>query len=155
MTDPYAVFEDLHEPLKDYPGKRTPVNRHLTQVSIEDSAWDAKPAIYVYKGVSREFFKIGHLANALNRAPVTIRSWEKKGVLPISPYRTPAPRVSTVNGSPKGKRLWVRAQIEGILRIAREEGCIVNDDQSPPTPRFTARVQQLFQAIREQEESNA
>lgn len=147
--DPFASFDDL----KDFPGKRKPLNRVDTS-AVEDRVldpWDEKPVIYVYKGQSREFFTIGHLSKALNRSPVTIRSWEKKGLLPSSPYRSPSPRVSHINGPPKGKRLYVRDQIEGILQIAKEENCIIDAAQSAPTERFAQRVAQLYKLIREQD----
>lgn len=105
--------------------------------------WDAKPIVYIVSGKAKEFFTIGHLANALGRKPVTLRSWESKGVFPKSPYRSPAPRGSIPGKASKGKRLWTREQIEGVLRIALEEGVLL-DGGPPPTQRFTARVNGLF-----------
>ena len=154
MTD---RLDAIIEELRDYPGKRPPVNRpNTTKASAPDpDPWDAKPAIYIHNGQSAEFFTIGHLAKALNRSPVTIRSWEKKGLLPKSLYRSPAPKVSTINGPPKGKRLWTRAQIEGLLQIATEENCIIDANQSTPTQQFTVRVAQLFKNLYEQDKRNA
>ena len=151
--DPFALFDDL----KDYPGKRPPVNRKAKETSgpPDEDPWDAKPAIYVFNGHSKEFFTIGHLSKALNRSPVTLRSWEKKGLLPRSPYRSPAPKTSFINGPPKGRRLWTRDQIEGLLQIAEEEGCIVDANRTAPSEQFTQRVAQLFKTLREQEQSHA
>lgn len=153
MGDPYAKFMELQE--KDFPGRLPPVNRKNGDPEKDDSVdvqWDAKPVVYNYGGHAREFFTIGHLATALGRSPVTIRSWENKGVLPKSPFRSPSPKTSAIQGGkPKGKRLWTRSQIEGLLSIAAEEGCIVDEKQSPPTTNFTLRATDLFLEIREKE----
>ena len=157
MTD--DPFDKFMPQQKDFPGKRKPLNRpDVTPVVQDEFRWDENPKIILHNGFAKEFFTIGHLASALNRATVTIRSWEKKGVLPKSPFRSAPPRVSTVNGEPKGKRLWTREQIEGIVQIAKEEACIVDERQSPPTEKFTRRVQELFTEILsqdQQEKSNA
>jgi hypothetical protein len=145
MTDPFSTFEEL----RDWPGKKRPVNRPEASATVEPEGydgWDKKPVVYVYGGTSREFFTIGHLADALGRSPVTIRSWESKGALPKSPYRSPRPRGESLPGKEsKGKRLWTRAQIEGIIRIARDEQVIFNN--KPPTQRFTQRVADLFREL--------
>ena len=147
-------LDPLDKYVKDFPGKRAPVNRPSVSAPEQDVyRWDANPKTILHNGVAKEFFTIGHLADALNRATVTIRSWEKKGVLPKSPFRSPPPRVSTVNGEPKGKRLWTRSQIEGIVQIATEEGCIVDEKQSPPTEKFTVKVQELFNRVLKEEQS--
>jgi hypothetical protein len=137
-------FADL-----DWPGKRKPVNRDLgAPVKEEPEGWDDKPVMYMYKGQQKEFFTISHLAAALGKSPVTIRSWENKGFLPRSSYRSPRPRRETLPGTArKGKRLWTREQILGILDIASKEGVILNG--KPPTPRFYKRVLALFHTLEE------
>lgn len=149
--DPFAAFDEL-----TYPGKREPANRPKPEVSAPpERHWSDRPVIYIYDGQSREFFTISHLSEALNRASVTIRGWENKGLLPKTPFRSPAPRRSTLTtGAPKGKRLWTRAQIEGILRIAEETGCIVDEAQSPPNAQFTAQVTRLFVQLLEAEKKS-
>lgn len=140
-NDPWEAFDDL----KDFPGNRTPVRRdNADDTEDTDDEWAEKPVVYNFGGVAREFFTIRHLAAALSRSPVTIRSWENKGVLPKSPYRSPAPKKSSIQTKPKGKRLWTRAQIEGLLSVAKECGCIVDDNQSPPNSEFTEKASQLF-----------
>jgi hypothetical protein len=147
-----GIFSDLTEPGKDVPGKKPPMNRGANASHpVEDSPeWDADPIVYKHKGVDREFYTIGSLARALGRKEVTIRSWENKGVLPKSPYRSPKPKSPAVPGRTiKGKRLWTREQVEGILRIAAEEKVILNG--KPPSEGFTKRVAALFQSLLEQE----
>jgi hypothetical protein len=149
VTNPFSTFDDLH----DWPGKKRPVNRPEPSLAEEsDADWDVRPVVYIYNGVSREFFTIGHLADALGRSPVTIRSWESKGLLPKSPYRSPRPRGESLPGVAKGKRLWTRDQIEGILRLAREEGVILNE--KPPTKQFTLRVADLFRELLKKDQNH-
>lgn len=147
--DPIKTFMDLA-----YPGKKVPVQRRPpTQVGgpapLESEPWDANPVVYVFNGQSREFYTIGHLSKAINRQPVTIRAWENRGVLPKSRYRSPKPTWS-VQGEPKGRRLWTHEQIAGIVRIAQEVGVIFNG--KPPSKEFTVRVAQLYRDIYEQED---
>lgn len=153
MSDPYKRFMELAD--KDYPGRLPPVNRKKEEEKSDEVAeveWDSKPVVYNHGGKAREFFTIRHLAMALNRSPVTIRSWEKRGVLPKSPFRSPAPSGSPIQGNkPKGKRLWTREQIEGLLQIASKTGCIVDEKQSPPNAQFTSQASQLFTSILQKE----
>lgn len=151
MADPLDPFRELAN--QQFPGKRKPANRPapLTEPAPESvSHWDESPVVRLFGGQAREFFTIGHLAAALDRSVVTIRAWEKRGVLPQTPYRTPPPkgpeRPSTGLGgtSSKGRRLWTRAQIEGVLQIAQECGVITDPKQRPPNEQFTARVTALF-----------
>lgn len=144
MNDPLLDrFSDLN-----WPGKRKPINRVIPEEPspVEEASWDDKPLFYVYKGKKREFFTISHLSAALGKSPVTIRAWENRGVLPKSPYRSPRPRGATLpNVEKKGKRLWTREQITGILSIASQEGVILNG--KPPTPRFAQKVSELFNTL--------
>jgi hypothetical protein len=147
MTDPLLDrFSDLN-----WPGKRKPVNRTDVPERPEPAVWDEKPLKYMYKGVEREFFTISHLSTALGKAPVTIRSWENKGILPSSSYRSPRPRGGNLPGTtPKGKRLWTKDQILGIIQIAQEEKVIFNG--KTPTKRFAERVNTLYIKLRESDE---
>jgi hypothetical protein len=142
MNDPLLDrFSDLN-----YPGKRAPVNRSKTIEEQVPASWDEKPLKYMVQGQEKEFFTISHLASALNRSVVTIRSWENKGLIPKTPYRSPRPRGETLPGTPrKGRRLWTREQILGILNIAQEEKVILNG--KPPTKRFHDRVLGLFTSL--------
>lgn len=136
-------FEDM---LPDFPGKREPANRKQAEVADVPVNWDERPTFYLFNGVQREFFTISHLASALDRSPVTIRSWENKGLLPRTPYRSPRPQRGSLPGkTAKGRRLWTRRQIDGVIRLAREENVIFNG--KPPTHAFATKVAALFQQL--------
>ena len=93
-------------------------------------------------GQEIEFCTIGELARMLNRKPGTIRAWEAAGVIPSSGY-------VTASQDPHGRRrVYTRAQADGIARIAQEEGILV------PGPlvhvsdtEFTTRVLGLFASL--------
>jgi hypothetical protein len=129
------------------PGKRAPVNRDAAEsTELGAEGWDEKPIKYMFKGGEREFFTISHLAAALGKSVVTIRSWEQKGVMPPTPYRSPRPRGGMLPGKPtKGKRLWTREQIKGILEIAESEGVILNG--KPPTKHFAQTVLEFYRTL--------
>jgi DNA-binding transcriptional MerR regulator len=134
-----------------FPGGRAPVNRPdpKPKQSSDSEAWDNNPVTYLVNGEEQEFFTIGHLARALNRKQVTIRAWENRGALPRSPFRSPAPNATPNFGTvPKGRRLYTREMIEGILQIAKECRVITDPHQKPPSEEFTLRVSKLFLAIR-------
>lgn len=141
MSDPLAAFDDL----RDYPGKRKPVNREAPRPSPpEFKPWDTNPRTYKVKGVDTEFFTVGHLAAALNRTTRTIRWWEDKKVLPPATFRAPKPQRAQLKQV--GDRLYSREQIEAIVAVAEEEGVL---DGKPPTERFTAKVLRAWLAIQQ------
>lgn len=94
----------------------------------ESNGWDETPIIKTLKGEEVEVFTISALAQALEKEIVTIRLWEKKGYLPIAPYRL---RSKSLNGKKvNGNRVYTRALIEiaieeftkrGLLGSARVE----------------------------------
>jgi hypothetical protein len=140
MSDSLAErFDDL-----DYPGRRKPVNRGAaTKAAAGTEVWDARPVRYMVSGEVREFYTISHLAAALGYSVQSIRAWEDKGLLPRSPFRSPRTRKPVAGGrSDKGKRLWTREQVEGIVRLARRHRVILN--KRPPTPAFARDVKVLF-----------
>jgi hypothetical protein len=143
MSDSLAErFDDL-----DYPGRRKPVNRGSTSKAASDTnVWDARPVKYMINGEVREFFTISHLAAALGYSVQSIRAWEDKGALPRSPFRSPRTAKPVAGGrSNKGKRLWTREQIEGIVRLARRHKVILN--KRPPTQAFARDVKVLFDQL--------
>lgn len=145
MSDSLADrFDDL-----DYPGRRKPKNREAGKEQgpvAGTEVWDAKPVRYMVSGEVREFFTISHLAAALGYSVQSIRAWEDKGALPRSPFRSPRTAKPVAGGrSNKGKRLWTREQVEGILRLARRHQVILN--KRPPTPAFARDVKVLFEQL--------
>jgi hypothetical protein len=151
LGDPLAGFSDL-----DYPGRKKPVNRDGTsktkgQEASDTNDWDAKPAYYLVDGEKREFFTISHLAKALDYSVQSIRAWEAQGLLARTPYRSPRTKAPVAGGrSNKGKRLWTREQVEGIVRIAKEHRVIFPDrhgEKHPPTPAFAREVGLLFAGL--------
>lgn len=132
-------FESIKE---YYPGSRHPVVRGQTAERVNDTeAWDAKPRTLKVGGVDREFFTIGNLAKALGRKPVTIRAWERAGVIPKPTFRKPS-------DDPRGtRRLYTRAQVEGLVRIAEEEGLMKGDYRPVSNTDFTRRVIALFREL--------
>lgn len=94
----------------------------------ESNGWDETPIIKTLKGEEVEVFTISALAQALEKQIVTIRLWEKKGYIPIAPYRL---RSKNLNGQKvNGNRVYTRELIEitieefarrGLLGSARVE----------------------------------
>ena len=130
-----------------YPGSKRmiPTDRVPPKAVVED-AWDAHPVVLKVKGESVEFFTIGMLAQALGRRAPTLREWEAHGIIPKAKYRTAA------SDPAKQKRLYTRAQCEGIIRIAREEGMLARSRagglRRGEIPRtFTERVLDLFRGL--------
>lgn len=116
----------------------------LEEEEPDPDAWDAKPLVYDVDGQACEFFTIGQLAQALGRSPVTVRRWERLGVIPVANFRSPTRTVAQ-----KARRLYLRLQVEWIVYIAREEGLMEDrvSKQGNPVPppniaetNFTARL---------------
>lgn len=107
------------------------------RVAREDEPWDAHPVEVWIKGVRYEMFRIGALAKALGRDSVTIRAWQRKGWLPRNSYQT-QPVVGSRGDA--GRRLFTRVQIEGIAKIAQEEGLLQENPPRLVETNFTARV---------------
>lgn len=142
MSNIDDLFPELSDKAK-YPGgvaprRTTPAATRTTPV---DPEWDASPKIMKLKGEDTEFFPIISLARALGRKSVTVRSWEAKGWLPLSMYRTPAPKKMYIEGKkPMGQRLYTRAQIEAVVAAATECGALDPSIKSPDWKLFTKRV---------------
>jgi hypothetical protein len=112
--DPLSLLGDL----PDFPGNTPPRNRASSPKKrvAEDYLNGARAKIYRIGGVDREFYTVGELARALNRKPVTIRSWESRGWIPKVKYRTPPPAGTQIPGKvPKGRRLYSRNQLEFLV----------------------------------------
>lgn len=118
-----------------YPGSRQKRPEHRA-APVKDTPlgedWDGKPKILTVNGVDHEFFTIGQLATALNRRPVTIRSWEAKGILPPARYRY------------KNRRLYSRTQVEGLMKLCAKHG-FLHFTSKPDIPvEFTSDVLELW-----------
>ena len=127
-----------------YPGSKKKIDHTDDEDNPKPSdGWDAKPRTYKRNGVDTEFFTVGHLALAMNRKPLTIRQWERKGIIPKSTYQR-----AGANGSQHGRRrLYTRAQIEGMIKIAGEEGLLSNDRREIASTDFKPRVLTLFRQL--------
>jgi hypothetical protein len=98
------------------------------QAMGESNGWDEAPIKKVFKGEERELFTVGALAQALEKKIVTIRLWERKGYIPIAPFRL---RSKQLNGEKvNGNRVYTRELVEiaieefakrGLLGSARVE----------------------------------
>ena len=130
------LFSDVY-----YPGskrQRRAVAKPEPKERDED-AWDANPQYLLVDGVPTELFTIGALAKALGREVVTMRLWERTGRIPMAKHRAAPSR----NGA-TGRRLYTRAQVEGLMRIANEEG-ILGKPRAKWTRGFTEKAVALWQ----------
>jgi len=96
--------------------------------------------IFTVRGVEKQFFPIGALALALGgRSANTIRAWEKEGNLPKSVFVKPS-------ADPRGRRrMYTRAMVEGLVRIAKEEGIFWPDKgKRLAETAFTEKAVALF-----------
>lgn len=147
MSDLLETFGELEDEF--YPHskqrRRESVEARRARMTSEKKAaragenWDARPKKWTHPVTHQtlELFPIGALAKALGRRSVTIRSWIDKGWIPKAGYVTKPVRNTRGNA---GRRLWNRKQIEGMQKIATEEGLL---DENPPlmtNTRFTERV---------------
>jgi hypothetical protein len=125
-TDPLDLFNSLasrrgdDDDGKDYPGNAAPRNRgQVIDKPTHEWLTTLPSHEYTVGGVPKRFYTIGALSMALNRKPVTIRSWESKGWLPPASFRTPPPRSEQIPGKAvKGRRLYSEAQIVFLVEAA-------------------------------------
>jgi hypothetical protein len=96
------------------------------------------PLILSMGGVRTEFFTISQLGLALNRKAGTIRKLEDEGNIPRAVWRRPA------LDSRMRRRLYTRHQIEELVRIANEEGILINKQKAISSTQFPARARALF-----------
>lgn len=130
-----------------YPGTTRPVGPPVAAAehasgSTDSTDWDAGPAYHYLQGGLREFFAIGHLAQALGRSPKTIYKWEARGHFPVATF--------ILNGSSRNgrRRLYTRQQINGVIEIALDEGILTGRRRFIGTTAFPARCAELFQRTR-------
>lgn len=128
-----SMFGDMDE---RYPGSRHTRRTPVAARPAED-AWDAKPIVKMVRGVRWELFTIGQLGVALGgRAAVTMRLWERKGVLPRARIR-----LAAKNGK-GGRRYYQRHEVELAVALANELGMLTAG--SPLHPEFGSRLHALW-----------
>lgn len=108
--------------------------KRRAKIMGESNGWDANPIVKTVQGQPTDFFTIGSLAHALEKQVVTIRTWEKKGYIPLAPYRL---RSKSLNGSKvNGNRAYTREliniaieefDVRGLLGTARVEWKVHED----------------------------
>lgn len=125
-----------------YPGSKRKITRdkpHKLKSPAQDKPWDRNPRKLKAGGVEKEFFTIGALAEAINRKPVTIRSWEASGIMPKARYRTPDV------GDQPGRRLYTRHQVEGMIELCAKHGILEFSSRPESIPKaFTDDVIALW-----------
>lgn len=164
MNNPVHDMSESFEGAGDYyPGSKRK-RRAVAGVEAPESStvepWDTHPQMIRIDGKVTEFFQIGALGTALCRSSNTIRRWISDGTIPPASYRMNS---ASIKGQ---RRLWTRAQIEGMVRIAREEGLFDCEDpvcqdaahdgggahrgRNVGGTEFTVRVRELFRVLRGQ-----
>lgn len=135
-----------------YPGSSQPLRSAQRRVDALKGShgWDARPVRLEFKGQMTEFFTIGALAQALQRENSTLRDWETMGYLPRAPRRTGS-NAPTRHGK---RRLYLREEVEGLMKLADEEGLFKRGPGGQLSTRvadtgFPQRAQALFDAIKE------
>lgn len=127
-----------------YPGSKQRKGETRKLIFTEDfSPFPFKGRVYIVRGQETEFFTVGQLAKALGRQAVTIRKWELNGIIPRATFQAPNPK----KDDRARRRLYSRAQAEGIVRIAIEEGIVGPGSTPISRTRFTERVTELFKEL--------
>lgn len=149
MSDVRSTLDEFRDIQEYYPGSTRPIIRHPNRDvdrRFDRPEWDDKPLKLKVGGKEMEFFTVGQLGDALGgRRPVTIRKWERTGVIPKPTFRKPSE-------DPRGqRRLYSRAQVEGMIRIAEEEGVLYPYSRPIKESEFTAKVIELFKELQAQE----
>lgn len=143
-SDALASFADLTPPgdaaeqPDTYPGSK----QKRRAVAGPKDTWAKLPHVELtLRGVLTRFYTVGVLADALERKPPAVRKWERLGYIPETPYRSPG---RTKNGQ---RRLYTRAQIEGLVELAREEGLVGESNRNVSATAFPARAAALFKEL--------
>lgn len=141
-----AVIEGFNNPDQYYPGSKMKREVRLPDAEPEPEFEWPKGRTLTISGYEVECFTTGQLAGLLGgRKAVTIRAWEAEGILPRSGYFVPG-RDGDVRGR---RRYYTRAQVEGVLDIARAEGVLYPSTRiSISKTAFTERVTGLFLDLR-------
>lgn len=135
---------EQHDP-ELYPGSK---QKRRAVAGPRDPWDDIKPftsgkKLPTVKGVPTKLYSIAVLAEMLDRKPPAIRKWERLGYIPETRWRSPG---RTQNGQ---RRLYSREQIEGIVKIAQEEGLIGESNRNVSATAFPERVRKLFKELKQ------
>jgi hypothetical protein len=129
MADRYLV------PGKGWVSEKTP---EPPAPEHDDDELLGTPVVLNHHGEPTEFWPIGSLAAALNRSVVTLRKWERRGILPKATFGIPTQALG-------GRvRLYNRPQIMGLRRIAEEEGLLLDLAKSVTRTEFRKKARVLF-----------
>jgi DNA-binding transcriptional MerR regulator len=90
--------------------------RKAVRIRPTESTW--KTIEIDVDGVKTPMYTIGALARAIGRGISTVRVWEREGILPPTPHR-----------SPKGDRLYSVEAVAEIRKVLKKEGRIENPGQ--------------------------
>jgi hypothetical protein len=104
-----------------YPGskrKRKDYEDEVAEPQEEEDVILSNPRTYLVGGKSAELYPLGAVAQALNRKPVTVRKLEQEGILPRAPLILPS------HDQRGQRRLYTKAHIDGLRKIAAEEGVL-------------------------------
>jgi len=123
-----------------YPGSKTPVKDYTREKYGPPPETDLLPDPAV-QADGTDYWTLGALALLLERSVVTLRRWEVNGDLPRTPWRLAA---RTTHGM---QRLYTRAMLEGLAKIAYEEGLIANTRRKLSTTNFRKRAHDLFKEL--------
>lgn len=118
--------EQLEERKKENAVRKTRVNRSWKthEVTIEGDDGESLTA---------KMFTIGAVAKMLNCSVQAIRLWERKGVLPETPFR------GSKRGS-KGDRLYTADMIEMFREVLEQQGHLSENQIRPRPLRVTERT---------------
>jgi hypothetical protein len=117
---------DAFKGLEYVPGSKRkrvdPTANAFKPTVTESTGWDENPIRKMLNGQETEVFTIGALAAALGKQIVTVRLWERKGFIPLAPYRL---RSKTLNGKKTGgNRVYTRPLIEAAIDEFARRGLI-------------------------------
>jgi hypothetical protein len=123
-----------------FPGSSRPI---APAPGPRDLLAGAEGKTFTIGGKPVELFTISQVAELLNRKPVTLRKWEERGVVPRATFAKPG-----ANGDKRGRRrLYSRAQVEALVRIAEEEKILLDPHAHIGKTHFQAKVWAAFKEI--------
>lgn len=135
MKDVLDLFEQVSgEQPKDYPGNLKPKNRGERPPAPKPDKLELLESLpskeYLIQGVATKCYTVGALCKVLERKPVTIRSWETKGLMPKPKIRTAPPASTTIPGKTlRGRRLYTYNQM--VFLIEAYERFKLDDPKGP------------------------